>query len=160
MRTLEDGRQSLVILAAQGEDVPSVINDRAADLLSEGETFSGLGRLFGIARQSASERFGCSPVAREALAARRRVESWHGSASPGRARVTAHERFVVFDDGTRWRVLRHASGAQEARRLAEYLGTVGVPFRYVKRPSDLTPDDVVPWSLGPYSTCVVRDGQS
>jgi hypothetical protein len=158
MHTLEDRRQSLVIFAAQCDDVPSVINDQASDLLAEGETFSGLGRLFGIARQSASERFGCAPVPREALAARRRVESWHGTGAPTRARVTAHDRFVVFDDGHGWRVLRHATGAQEARRLAEYLGQVDVLLRYVKAPRDLIPAEVVPWALGPYATCTPQVG--
>lgn len=158
MTALDEERQSLVVLAAQVADGPTHVADRAADLLAAGESMSGLGRLFGISRQSAAERFGIT-VPRDVVGAARRIESWHGrlvrgSSVGGLVRVSVWRRFVVFDDGHGWRILRHAPTPGEAEAFAQTLGNAKVAdrrvSRYVKRPADFT-EDVARWALGPYA---------
>lgn len=150
--SLDDRRQSLVVLAAQVADAPTVVTDRAADLLADGESMSGLARLFGISRQSAAGRFGIT-FPRDLLGARRRIESWHGSGGP-LVRVSTTGRFVSFDDGDGWRILRHTPTPGEAEALARSLGDAKLGgkriARYVKRPADLCSTLAV-WGLGPYA---------
>ena len=152
MDTFESRRQALVVHTARAEDYLSVIYDRAADLLAEGETFQGLGVLFGVTRQSARERFGSFSGGRELATALRRVGSWHGvGRAPSRVRVSTVGRLVVFADGHGWRVLRHTASPVEAQGLAT--GLIAGGFRFVKTPADLVAADVEPWQLGPYATC-------
>ena len=143
----------LVTAVDTARDADTCVADVGADLLAEGVSLAELGRALGVARQSVTERLQVVGSPREVTRAWYRATAWLFPDHALRGvRVTSVGRFVVFDMGrampTCWRVLRHTASDADADQLAAYLGRESEGcFRYVRKPRDLDPANVLPWRL-------------
>lgn len=141
-------------------DADTTVSDVAADLLADGVSLSELARSLGITRQSVTERIAATPGRRELLRAWSRVQAWYPDKEPRGVRLSTVGRLVVFamdtaiqehsmqPEPTVWRVLRHTTQPADAEALAAFLAREGDgAFKYVRRPRDLDPANVLPWRL-------------
>lgn len=157
MRSLTVDDLMTAVETARDADV--CVADIGADLLAAGEvSLAELGRALGVARQSVTERLQTAPRPLEVTRAFYRAWAWHEDELRG-VRVSTVGRFVVFDQGrevgersdkppTCWRIIRHTAQPADAEQLAAFLDREGDGcFRYVRKPRDLDPANVLPWRL-------------